>query len=297
MWQQAAGVPLPAILKRSILGYEVVLSQKMDELWNTTPVEGCEEPAGDFNPLNEVYKLLGVWWVQKPYLYHERLTNPRSKVQRYLDQHQHYSWSQKQTDISSLSVRAIASYSMKGRLDGRAAREIKDTDLLRHCLYHLCQIMLYSSVVPLFSPQPVAFKIPPSQVNASARVVLKSTIAMATLFKLRVQEKDGLRAISPLAAYVAFVTGSVLVLYGRVRSHMRIQISEDIETVPGVGSEEMESIRQILRTLKVHWWSVARLVWSLLKQCRVHETWPFLLTRSLIIRPTSSMPQFQPIMP
>ncbi|KEF54612.1 uncharacterized protein A1O9_09054 [Exophiala aquamarina CBS 119918] len=241
VWRQAAGVPLPATLIRNSHGFEVILSQKLDELWNVTPIEGYEASADNFNALNEVYKLLGVW----------------AKVQRYLDEHQHYSLDRKHADLSSLSSRATMLYSPRGTIDQRASREVKDLNLLRQCLYHLCQIMLHSSVVPLFSPQPTLSKMSPSRVKASAGLVLQSTTTLATIFKLRVQENDGLRTISPLAAYVAFVTGSVLVLYGRVRSHM--QISEDTKMVPGVDSDEMIAIRRLLRILKVHWWSVARL--------------------------------------
>ncbi|KAK5058666.1 hypothetical protein LTR84_010930 [Exophiala bonariae] len=97
----------------------------------------------------------------------------------------------------------------------------------------------------------------PSQVKSSARVVVKSTLAMATLFRSRVQEDDDLRTISPLAAYVAFVTGSSLVLYSEARAHR--QTPEGIEMVPGVDSEEMVAIRRVLWSGKMYWRAVARL--------------------------------------
>lgn len=89
-------------------------------------------------------------------------------------------------------------------------------------------------------------------------MVVTSTIAMATLIRLRVQENDDLRTISPLAAYAAFVTGSSLVLYSEARAHR--QIPEGIEMVPGVDSEEMVAIRRLLRSVKSYWRAVARLV-------------------------------------
>jgi hypothetical protein len=81
---------------------------------------------------------------------------------------------------------------------------------------------------------------------------------MAMLFRARVQEDDDLRTISPLAAYVAFVAGSSLVLYSEARAHR--QTPEGVEMVPGVDSEEMLAIRQVLRSGKTYWRAVARLV-------------------------------------
>lgn len=61
LWQQAANLPLPAILRWTNSGFEVVLSQKMDEVWNAMPIDGDEESEPEFNVVSEVYKLLGVW--------------------------------------------------------------------------------------------------------------------------------------------------------------------------------------------------------------------------------------------
>jgi hypothetical protein len=61
LWQQAADTPLPAILRWTSNGCEVVLSQKMDDSWNAIAIDGDEESKPEFNAMNEVYKLLGIW--------------------------------------------------------------------------------------------------------------------------------------------------------------------------------------------------------------------------------------------
>lgn len=161
-------------------------------------------------------------------------------------------------DLYALSTLASSMYHRDAKPDAGASPEIHELDLLRHCIYHLCQIMLHSTAVPLFSGITSSAEILSVQVTANAQMVVKSTIAAAQIFKLRVQDGRDLRTLSPLSAYAAFVTGSVCVLYSRARSHR--QIPEGLDMVPSASSEEMAAICQLLRTLKTYWRPVERLV-------------------------------------
>lgn len=140
-------------------------------------------------------------------------------------------------------------------------QEVRELHLLRYCLCHLCQIVLNSAVVPLFSGRPANLAISQSTVHASAKVVVQNATSLAEAFRKRVEEGKDLITVSPIIAYGAFVTGSVCAVYEKSQRHR--EVVDDFAAIPKVDSREMAAIREILDRLRQFWQPLGRLVRNL----------------------------------
>jgi hypothetical protein len=80
--------------------------------------------------------------------------------------------------------------------------------LLLHAIYHICQIVLHSSVLRIFSGQEPVTTVSPSISSICARQVLSSASSFAELVQALLESADMTR-IPPFVAYTAFISGCV----------------------------------------------------------------------------------------
>lgn len=116
------------------------------------------------------------------------------------------------------------------------------------CLYHLSLIILHSSVVPLFSGRPLNRAMPQDALQKCAQTIIL------------VSSEADLTRMGPIVGYSAFVAGSILTVCER--SFRRGNSSGPQMNVPNIESEEMASMRTVLRVLRLYWKPVERLVSS-----------------------------------
>lgn len=128
------------------------------------------------------------------------------------------------------------------------------------CLYHLSLIILHSSVVPLFSGRPLNRAMPQDALQKCAQTIIHHTMAITTLLNDLVSSEADLTRMGPIVGYSAFVAGSILTVCER--SFRRGNSSGPQMNVPNIESEEMASMRTVLRVLRLYWKPVERLVSS-----------------------------------
>lgn len=126
------------------------------------------------------------------------------------------------------------------------------------CLYHLCLIILHSSVVPLFSGRPRSRFMPQDYLQKGAETIIRHVIAITALLNDLIARDADLTRMGPIVGYSAFVAGSVLTI---CEKSFRCGHSNGSQiNVPKIDSKTMTSVRTILRTLSLYWKILERLV-------------------------------------
>ncbi|KAI5457057.1 hypothetical protein BGZ63DRAFT_82703 [Mariannaea sp. PMI_226] len=230
-WLDAADLPLPRPSEQ--FGSSAVLSphQKMDANWRCSY---SQDPGtlGDMRPslLAELMKLLGVW----------------AKVQLVA--------SQSFTDLDDVEVARLAGVATRIYQSKSFPRQITSESenlelvMLLHSLYHLCQIVLHSSRVPLFSGHQSNQHIPQEVVNSSAEAVLQHAKCEAYLLGDYLARAPDLMKLCPVVGFAAFVAGWVFVLCAKSQQHRNISFTD----INLADSRWTDSIKEILDTIKMY---------------------------------------------
>lgn len=165
---------------------------------------------------------------------------------------------QKIGEITRLSNLAKSTYNSSSfptiyRLPSSTPSRLVDEHvLLCHTIYHICQIVLHSTIVPVFSGRPADVSMPRELVQMSAESVIKNATSLGLILHQHLSLHTDPTKISPFVGYAAFVCGSVFVIYEHTR--------HEEMAVPKIDSDETRSLCQILDTLKLYWYPLRRLV-------------------------------------
>lgn len=111
--------------------------------------------------------------------------------------------------------------------------------LLLHAVYHICKIVLHSSVLPIFSNEDEEAATVSSINRTCALEVLSNASTFAELLQAVLDTNPGMTKIYPFVSYAAYTTGSVLkalasVQSGDARPHHAQHFQSCVRIVSGV---------------------------------------------------------------
>ncbi|KAJ5104536.1 hypothetical protein NUU61_001883 [Penicillium alfredii] len=245
-WQEAAMLPLPALISYTPGGCEIVLNEKMDQNWCSSFVEpriGTNHP-----PVAAAFvKMIGVW----------------AKVQLLVNDCSASSTAQNLDSVQKLSNLATSIFettvsSRQQTGDADPASEDKILILFFEALYHQCLITLHSIIVPLFSSTSTEPTTDLDVVKNSADKITYHADMFERLLAPYLYGKDDVTILPPLVSYGAFITGIVF---------LAIEIShrEEASHVRPAGAytagNRLSAVKAILRlldTLRVYWRALQR---------------------------------------
>lgn len=134
--------------------------------------------------------------------------------------------------------------------------------LLAESLFHQCQIILHSMLVPFFSGAPTGPGVGAEMVKRSAEIVVRHAGLHNKLLAPFLYRSCDVTQLPPLIGYGAFITGIVLLVTG-VSCQDKTPHATTAER--RVESRQLRAVREILRLLNVlrrHWNTLGLLVSS-----------------------------------
>ncbi|KAI9934784.1 hypothetical protein ASPWEDRAFT_31144 [Aspergillus wentii DTO 134E9] len=241
-WLEMAMVPLPAIIKSANSSWEVIPLEKMDQEWSGISISS--ESEVDTPPPIEaaLVKILGVW----------------AKVQLFVDDCLSYSSNQKIEKLSGLSQMLKAVYDSttptRTYMKTMTASDYAHRILTFDAIYHLSQVTLHSTVVPLFSGSPVDPTKDPGTVRTSAKEVMHHADSFASLLTSYLEGESDITYLSPLVAYGAFATAVVFLAFEK-SCQDKSSASFAIEGYTGSSNRvsTVKAIVEMLDSLRVYW--------------------------------------------
>ena len=122
-----------------------------------------------------------------------------------------------------------------------------------HTLYHQCRLVLHSSLIPQFSGLDCHQSVPLEATSVSARIALQSAQAISSIgADLLALDWDPIQA-APFTGYCMYCSASI---------HIAVLGSKD-ETLKALARTNLIPNLKILKTMKVYWANLERLVRSI----------------------------------
>jgi hypothetical protein len=131
--------------------------------------------------------------------------------------------------------------------------EVQILLLLHDAVYHQCQIVLHSMVVPLFSGIPTDPKIDPETQRKAAETVTHHADLFERLLAPYLYDRKDVSLLPPLVGYGAFVVGIVLLsteISRRNQSASEPPVSAD---TMDRGLVAVKAILRLIDTMRVYW--------------------------------------------
>jgi hypothetical protein len=176
----------------------------------------------------------------------------RAKVQLFVTEYSSCSAQKKLDTLSALSSRATSICRNAGQvtLKNTATFESHPQLMLLDAFYHLCQITLHSTIVPVFSGSLLDPEIHPEVVRSSAQAALRHAELFTTLLADYLYRDFDVTYLAPVIGYGAFMAGSVL---------LASEISYPDKETNGRESSKLSVVKAIVRmldTLRIYWRSL-----------------------------------------
>ena len=146
-----------------------------------------------------------------------------------------------------------------GTLDD-AEHESRPLVLLSESLFHQCQIILHSMLVPLFSGASTGPDVGVEAVKRSAESVVRHAGLHEKLLGPYLYGDCDVTLVPPLMGYGAFITGVVLLA---TEASCQDKMAQRITSERQTESRKLRAVRAILRLLKIlcrHWRTLGHLV-------------------------------------
>lgn len=136
--------------------------------------------------------------------------------------------------------------------------EVQILSLLHDAVYHQCQIVLHSMIVPLFSGIPTDPKIDPETQRKAAETVTHHADLFERLLAPYLYGQRDVSRLPPIVGYGAFVVGIVLLSTEVSRRNKSVS-----ELPVNAGKKDhrlvaVEAILHLLDTLRVYWRALQR---------------------------------------
>ncbi|OAA70632.1 Fungal transcriptional regulatory protein [Cordyceps fumosorosea ARSEF 2679] len=240
-WKEAAMLPLPGTIASSSRGWRVNHNQVMDKNWHTISVQP-KSATTDSRPATAAgsfIKMVGVW----------------AKVQLLCKD--------RPSAITTGEVKSVHHFSQLATIlfhDATSARrstsqeehtiEVQNLHIFHDAVYHQCQIVLHSLLVPLFSGIPADRYIDnhrQAQVRA-AETVLKHADQFAQLLAPYLSGDEDVSRLPPLVGYGAFVVGMVFLSTDAAR---RNQVVTETPTNTDQRTDRLLAAKQIVQVLDI----------------------------------------------
>ncbi|OAA79265.1 Fungal transcriptional regulatory protein [Akanthomyces lecanii RCEF 1005] len=245
-WKQAAMLPLPGFISSTSLGYTITYNQIMDKYWHAISVDPrgptsdtrCPTPAGS------LIKIVGVW-AKVQLLCKDR---PASITSGELTSVHHFSHLATLLFDDATSVRSFV-YQHDNTL------EAQNLCLFHDAIYHQCQVVLHSLLVPLFSGIPGDRNLDnhrQTQIKA-AETVLSHADRFAELLVPYLHGDEDVSRLPPLLGYGAFVVSMVFLSTEAAR---RNQPPAEGSVNANKTSDRLRAVKVITRlldTLRAYW--------------------------------------------
>jgi hypothetical protein len=131
--------------------------------------------------------------------------------------------------------------------------EVQILLLFHDAVYHQCQIVLHSMIVPLFSGIPTDPDIDPETQRKAAETVTYHADLFERLLAPYLYDRNDVSRLPPLVGYGAFVVGIVLL---STEISRRNQSMSELPENAGKNDHRLVAVEAILRlidTLRVYW--------------------------------------------
>ncbi|KAF2010993.1 hypothetical protein BU24DRAFT_50654 [Aaosphaeria arxii CBS 175.79] len=252
-WSEVANLPLPGSIISTSGRLKIVLCEKMDENWGSTTIgdEIANQDQGLLIVLG-LMKMIGVW--AKIQLYASELSADKSR--RSLPHAQHLS------ELAS-SIYHSLDFGHLSSEDNPSLVKFRNQAILVECLYYLCQMVLHSTNVFLFSGCPADSSISDDVVQASATVVVHNADLSGQFFERLWAQGSDVTRLCPLAGYAAFVTAVMLMIS---ETWCQQQNRPLITSSPEKRRNRMAAMKAILKTLDIlrGFWQALQRPWETL---------------------------------
>ncbi|KAM3519964.1 hypothetical protein NHJ13051_007152 [Beauveria bassiana] len=250
-WKEAAMLPLPGSISSGPQGYRVTYNQLMDKYWHAISVQPQSSMIGTrrLTAPGSFIKIIGVW----------------AKVQLLCKD--------RPLSITSGELTSVHHFSHLATILFQDATSTRDTYpqeydtieaqnlcLFHDAVYHQCQIVLHSLIVPLFSGIPADRNIDnhrQEQIRA-AETVMNHADLFARLLAPYLRGEEDVSRLPPLIGYGAFVVGMVFLSTEAAR---RNQVTTEVPVDTDKNGDRLLVVRDIVRAL-----DILRASWRALQQ-------------------------------
>ncbi|KAM3457808.1 hypothetical protein MY3296_000881 [Beauveria thailandica] len=250
-WKEAAMLPLPGSISSGPQGYRVTYNQLMDKYWHAISVQPQSSMAGSrrLTAPGSFIKIIGVW-AKVQLLCKDR---PLSVTSGELTSVHHFS------HLATILFQDATSTRDSFPQDYDTI-EAQNLCLFHDAVYHQCQIVLHSLIVPLFSGIPADRNIDnhrQEQIRA-AETVMNHADLFARLLAPYLHGEEDVSRLPPLVGYGAFVVGMVFLSTEAAR---RNQGTTEVPTDTDKYGDRLLVVRDIVRAL-----DILRASWRALQQ-------------------------------
>lgn len=128
--------------------------------------------------------------------------------------------------------------------------EMKELRIFLTSLYHACHIILHAAIVPPFSGRTVQLGFTRNAMRNSYETIFSHATKMGVLLKEYLSTSPDLTKLSPLVGFVAFITGSIVVV--SMRSPKNGNTNDKAEPL-AFDISLIESCLITLGTLQAYW--------------------------------------------
>ncbi|KEF54915.1 uncharacterized protein A1O9_09358 [Exophiala aquamarina CBS 119918] len=248
-WSEIARVPLPASISNTTTGLHIKLTDYMDADWIASKIYGDhdrEEPP----VAAAMMKMVGVW----------------AKVQLSVRDGANYDTSRKVQETRGLSELATTTYATVSLAHRKQLMDLLVSEhafglthqlLFFDGLYHLSQITLYSTLVPLFSGSQMDPSVDITIVQSSAKAAVRHAWLFGGILKDYLGGRVDVTYLSSLLGYCAFICGTVLLSFEISREGRN-----PIAFIPELGeaSSTLPTVEMFVDTLDAssRFWNVLR---------------------------------------
>ncbi|ATY63935.1 Fungal transcriptional regulatory [Cordyceps militaris] len=238
-WKEAAMLPLPGSIASSSQGWRVTYNQSMDKYWHAISVQP-RPPEAETRPATasgSLIKMIGVW-AKVQLLCKDR---PSSITTGELTSVHHFSHLATVMFHDATSARSSA-------YQDDSTMEVQNIYMFHDAIYHQCQIVLHSLVVPLFSGIPADRNLDnhrQAQVMA-AETVLKHADLYKQLLMPYLHGDEDVSRLPPLLGYGAFVVGMVFLSTDAAR---RNQVATEATADADEANDRLLAVKDIWEVL------------------------------------------------
>jgi hypothetical protein len=241
-WKEVAMLPLPCSISSTLSGCELSFNQMMNGDWHSISIRSSTRDSQPSTTVRLLIKMIGVW----------------AKVQLLCKDHSSSANSKRLNSAQHLSGLAVSLFDDASVARASVPQDDKtpefQTLLLFHdAVYHQCQIVLQSMIVPLFSGISTDPNVDPETQRKAAETVTHHAELFERLLAPYLYGRKDVSRLPPLVGYGAFVVGIVILSTEITRRNQSVS-----ESPVNAGKMEcrlvaVEAILRLLDTLRVYW--------------------------------------------
>lgn len=241
-WKEAAMLPLPCSISSTSSGCEVSFNQMMNGDWHSISVRSSTRDSHPSTPAGMLIKMIGVW-AKVQLLCKDHFS---SAVSKNLNSTSHLSGLAASLFVDASAVRASV------RQDDKAPED-QILLLFHDAVYHQCQMVLHSMIVPLFSGIPTDPNIDPETQRKAAETVTHHADLFERLLAPYLYERKDVSRLPPLVGYGAFIVGMVALSTHISRRNRPLSEPPVNTSKTDCRLVAIEAILRLLDTLRVYW--------------------------------------------